>query len=169
MTSTRSKNGVSPLRSSHIISSLHAILKPFLLRRVKADVMIDLPPKKEYVLYAPLTMRQREAYDQVVAGTLRAYLIGDHGGQEKTEAEKVKKAVLEEPRQLRKKGTKNYDVDVDDDTYFEMLENGEVDERGIKPKAGEDDLEKLAREHQYKSTRKSLLSHCSFSIRKGPD
>jgi len=147
-------------RSSQIISSLHAILKPFLLRRVKADVEIDLPPKKEYVLYAPLTMPQREAYNRVVAGTLRAYLIGDHSlpGHEKKDAEKIKKDALEEPRQLRKKKRKNYLVDGDDEKYFEMVENGKVDERGVKPEERnieEDELAILGREHKYKSNRAS--------------
>lgn len=64
-------------RSSQIIGSLHAILKPFLLRRLKSDVEANLPPKKEYVLYAPLSMQQREAYNRVLDGTIRQYLIGE--------------------------------------------------------------------------------------------
>lgn len=62
-------------RTAQIINSLHAILKPFLLRRLKSDVESNLPPKKEYVLYAPLSVTQREAYDRVLEGTLRAYLM----------------------------------------------------------------------------------------------
>jgi ATP-dependent DNA helicase len=55
---------------------LHDILRPFLLRRLKADVERSLPPKKEYVLYAPLSRRQREVYDAVVKGSLRRLLAG---------------------------------------------------------------------------------------------
>ncbi|EFJ46678.1 hypothetical protein VOLCADRAFT_81789 [Volvox carteri f. nagariensis] len=42
-----------------MVSRLHAILKPFVLRRVKADVEIGVPPKQEVVLYAEMTEEQR--------------------------------------------------------------------------------------------------------------
>ena len=61
-------------RKNHIISSLHAILKPFLLRRVKADVETSLPKKREYILYAPLTGAQKELYRHILEGDSRAYL-----------------------------------------------------------------------------------------------
>ncbi|KAI9824382.1 MAG: hypothetical protein M1832_001917 [Thelocarpon impressellum] len=61
-------------RKNHVISSLHAILKPFLLRRVKADVETSLPKKREYMLYAPLTTTQKELYRQILEGNSRAYL-----------------------------------------------------------------------------------------------
>ena len=34
------------------------ILTPFLLRRLKTDVEFSLPPKKEILVYAPLTFQQ---------------------------------------------------------------------------------------------------------------
>lgn len=49
--------------NKRVITSLHGILKPFLLRRLKSDVENNLPPKKEYVLYAPLTKSQVDLYD----------------------------------------------------------------------------------------------------------
>jgi ATP-dependent DNA helicase len=55
---------------------LHEILRPFLLRRLKVDVERTLPPKKEYVLYAPLSERQCEVYDAVVKGSIRGLLAG---------------------------------------------------------------------------------------------
>jgi ATP-dependent DNA helicase len=61
-------------RKNQIVSSLHAILKPFLLRRVKADVEAALPKKREYILYAPLTLEQRELYRHICQGDSRAYL-----------------------------------------------------------------------------------------------
>lgn len=45
-----------------IISMMHKILQPMMLRRIKADVLKDLPPKREYVLYAPLTKEQTALY-----------------------------------------------------------------------------------------------------------
>ncbi|KZF23476.1 hypothetical protein L228DRAFT_209998 [Xylona heveae TC161] len=61
-------------RKSSLIASLHAILKPFLLRRVKADVESSLPKKREYILYAPLSGAQRELYREILEGNSRAYL-----------------------------------------------------------------------------------------------
>ncbi|KAI9672483.1 MAG: hypothetical protein M1817_003249 [Caeruleum heppii] len=61
-------------RKNHIISSLHAILKPFLLRRVKADVETSLPKKREYILYAPLSNTQKDLYRHILEGDSRAYL-----------------------------------------------------------------------------------------------
>ncbi|KAL8696552.1 MAG: hypothetical protein Q9201_007604 [Fulgogasparrea decipioides] len=61
-------------RRQETIDSLHAILKPFLLRRVKADVENHLPPKREYILYAPLTPEQKEMYLRIKDGDIRSYL-----------------------------------------------------------------------------------------------
>ncbi|KAI9439191.1 SNF2-family ATP dependent chromatin remodeling factor snf21 [Lactarius indigo] len=61
-------NGLAESRNTVLIHKLHEILRPFLLRRLKVDVERSLPPKKEYVLYAPLTERQREVYDAVTQG-----------------------------------------------------------------------------------------------------
>ena len=66
-------------------------------------------------------------------GTLRAYLIGKEKEKEGKE-KKLTEAELNAPRQLRVKGKMNgrYTVDGDDDEYFENLENGMLDGRGLK-------------------------------------
>ena len=61
-------------RKASLVTSLHAILKPFLLRRVKADVEHTLPKKREYVLFAPLSAEQSELYQEILSGNSRAYL-----------------------------------------------------------------------------------------------
>lgn len=61
-------------RQKKLVTSLHAVLKPFLLRRIKADVETSLPQKREYVLYAPLTQTQRDLYQEILDGNSRAYL-----------------------------------------------------------------------------------------------
>ena len=136
--------------SSQIIHSLHAILKPFLLRRLKIDVESSLPPKKEYVLFAPLSVRQSEVYDRVVTGGLRAFLMGK--GKTDKDVEKDKTIDVDAPRQLRDggKGRRRYDVDGDDDEYFNRLEKGDLDERR---KQAKKDVEDIGRDYQYKSTR----------------
>ncbi|KAH2937138.1 hypothetical protein KXW73_000525 [Aspergillus fumigatus] len=49
-------------RKRTLVSTMHSILKPFLLRRVKSDVETALPKKREYILYAPLTAEQKDLY-----------------------------------------------------------------------------------------------------------
>jgi len=133
-------------RAAKIIDSLHAILKPFLLRRLKVDVETTLPPKKEYVLYAPLSAVQREAYTRVIDGTLRQYLLGK-------ESTKAQANVDDGPRKLRGRKVKKYqELDGDDDEYFDMVENGQVDERGVVPEKEPENLEKISQEHREKAT-----------------
>lgn len=65
---------LSEKRQKKLVASLHAILKPFLLRRVKADVEKLMPRKREYVLFAPLTSMQRELYQAILDGNSRTFL-----------------------------------------------------------------------------------------------
>ncbi|KAI8065726.1 SNF2 family N-terminal domain-containing protein [Gongronella butleri] len=62
-------------QEDQIITSLHGILKPFLLRRLKTDVEHSLPKKKEYLLYAPLTAPQKNLYDALIKHRIRDFLI----------------------------------------------------------------------------------------------
>ncbi|PGH17583.1 hypothetical protein AJ80_04761 [Polytolypa hystricis UAMH7299] len=61
-------------RKRNLVSTMHAILKPFLLRRIKTDVETSLPKKREYILYAPLTLEQKDLYLEIINGTSRRYL-----------------------------------------------------------------------------------------------
>ncbi len=54
-----------------MVSRLHAILKPFMLRRVKADVQLGLPAKQEVVLYAAMAEEQRRMTKGLLDKTLR--------------------------------------------------------------------------------------------------
>lgn len=49
-----------------IVKRLHAILRPFMLRRIKADVEKSLLPKIELKLFVGLTTLQRETYKKVL-------------------------------------------------------------------------------------------------------
>ena len=64
----------STSNSNEVLTTLHDVLKPFLLRRVKTDVEDSLPKKREYILYAPLTITQKELYREIKEGNSRAYL-----------------------------------------------------------------------------------------------
>ncbi|CAN8099690.1 unnamed protein product [Discula destructiva] len=50
-----------------IISKLHKVLRPYLLRRLKADVEKQMPAKIEHVEFCRLSKRQRELYDGFLA------------------------------------------------------------------------------------------------------
>ncbi|KAG0626380.1 hypothetical protein M758_2G121300 [Ceratodon purpureus] len=60
-------------RKLQVVSKLHHILRPFLLRRLKTDVEKSLPKKKEIILYTPMTEKQKEYNDVLVTKTLNEY------------------------------------------------------------------------------------------------
>ncbi|KAJ9113364.1 hypothetical protein QFC19_000283 [Naganishia cerealis] len=71
----------------NLIHNLHTILKPFILRRVKKDVIMNLPPKKEYLIHIPLTLLQKKLYKDgldnnlhrsIVEVNLKEYLFYNH-------------------------------------------------------------------------------------------
>ncbi|CAK9807023.1 Lymphoid-specific helicase [Anthophora quadrimaculata] len=53
-------------QEKHVLSSLREILQPFMLRREKSDVYLEVPPKKELIVYAPLTELQHDLYKAVL-------------------------------------------------------------------------------------------------------
>ncbi|ANB15712.1 Irc5p [Sugiyamaella lignohabitans] len=59
----------------NLISSLHAILRPFLLRRLKTDISMFLPDKREYIIYGGLTDEQTELYERILQRTAREYVV----------------------------------------------------------------------------------------------
>eukprot|EP00079_Xenopus_tropicalis_P023419 XP_012815803.1 PREDICTED: SWI/SNF-related matrix-associated actin-dependent regulator of chromatin subfamily A member 5 isoform X1 [Xenopus tropicalis] len=54
------------LGDQKLVERLHMVLKPFLLRRIKADVEKSLPPKKEIKIYVGLSKMQREWYTKIL-------------------------------------------------------------------------------------------------------
>ncbi|KAJ2629294.1 putative ATPase, partial [Coemansia sp. RSA 1290] len=56
---------ISQEASSSVISKLHQILQPFLLRRLKSDVEKHLPPKREYLITCPMAPLQYDYYQAV--------------------------------------------------------------------------------------------------------
>jgi helicase SWR1 len=49
------------------VSKLHTVLRPYLLRRLKADVEKELPSKYEHLVLCPLSRRQRFLYDEFMS------------------------------------------------------------------------------------------------------
>ena len=56
-----------------VVAKLHAILRPFLLRRMKSDVELTLPRKKEIIIYANMTEHQKNLQDHLINKTLENY------------------------------------------------------------------------------------------------
>lgn len=70
-------------RRAQVVAKLHAILRPFLLRRMKTDVELMLPRKKEIILYATMSEQQRSFEQHLIDKTLEDHLRknawSDHG------------------------------------------------------------------------------------------
>ncbi|XP_055336791.1 chromatin-remodeling complex ATPase chain Iswi-like [Paramacrobiotus metropolitanus] len=64
------------LGDQNLVQRLHAVLRPFLLRRIKADVEKRLPPKKETKIYVGLSGMQRELYTKLLMKDLNVLNSG---------------------------------------------------------------------------------------------
>ena len=58
-----------------VVSKLHSILRPFLLRRMKEDVEHMLPRKKEIIIYANMTAHQKQIQTHLIEKTFDNYLF----------------------------------------------------------------------------------------------
>ena len=86
---------VAQEQQNSILTTLHQILTPFLLRRVKTDVDLQIPPKKEVMVYCPLTPRQEEIYRHIVERTINAYIDKDEEKKEEVLPEKRKRTAVD--------------------------------------------------------------------------
>lgn len=91
------KGSTTPMLSAEerdlIVTSLHRIIKPFLLRRMKVDVVQDMPPKIERTVYCPLSGLQRKVYaiirsyvekkEQASTGPTRGHADADTENEDK--------------------------------------------------------------------------------------
>jgi ATP-dependent DNA helicase len=78
-------------RKNQTVTKLHEILRPFLLRRIKTDVLSELPPKKEVIIYSGISKLQAGYADLIDKGTLRDTLIsqGIEGGRTLSQTNKL--------------------------------------------------------------------------------
>ena len=60
-------------------AQLRRLVQPFLLRRLKSDVLRELPPKIEHVRRIPLTEEERRAYHASAAAALQSLAGGGQG------------------------------------------------------------------------------------------
>jgi len=88
-------------RKDHVISMLHQILSPFLLRRLKTDVDLQIPPKKELLVYCPMSKMQIELYRATVERTITTLLGLD------SEVEKEETAELQDNGRPKRRAKKD--------------------------------------------------------------
>lgn len=73
---TKVEDILSTEEQDRIVTKMHEILRPFVLRRIKTETLGDkLPPKREIVVYCGMSSLQREYYARVLSGTLRESLV----------------------------------------------------------------------------------------------
>ncbi|XP_035687270.1 chromodomain-helicase-DNA-binding protein 1-like [Branchiostoma floridae] len=70
--------------SSSVRQELHTILQPFLLRRVKSEVIKDLPKKSEVIVYHGLTALQKKYYKAILMKDMDAFQTFGPLGPSKT-------------------------------------------------------------------------------------
>jgi SWI/SNF-related matrix-associated actin-dependent regulator of chromatin subfamily A member 5 len=61
---------IENVHEEHVVSKLHSLLQPFLLRRLKVDVAKDLPPKREIKLYTGMVELQAYWYKSILSRNL---------------------------------------------------------------------------------------------------
>ena len=61
-------------RGANLLQSLHRLLRPFMLRRLKVQVETDLPPKKISLIYTGLSEIQRKLYKQLLEKDVEALM-----------------------------------------------------------------------------------------------
>eukprot|EP00462_Mataza_sp_D1_P009603 CAMPEP_0175170234 /NCGR_PEP_ID=MMETSP0087-20121206/30095_1 /TAXON_ID=136419 /ORGANISM="Unknown Unknown, Strain D1" /LENGTH=1207 /DNA_ID=CAMNT_0016460833 /DNA_START=1 /DNA_END=3624 /DNA_ORIENTATION=- len=69
-----SSAGSDDLKSG-LLTKLHRILRPFMLRRLKSDVECNLLPKKETLVYVGMSEMQRKVYSSIISKEFDA-LVG---------------------------------------------------------------------------------------------
>lgn len=65
---------------NRLISQLHKILRPFMLRRLKKEVETSLPPKHETILFTGMSAMQKKLYRDILIRDIDA-LQGTSGGR----------------------------------------------------------------------------------------
>lgn len=116
---------VAKEREQNILHMLHQILTPFLLRRLKCDVTLEVPPKREVIVYAPLTQKQETFYKAIVNKTIEKML-----GQNKGKAEMASPAGGRYRRRSRK-FVDYSEIDKDTPNDLEKLINGLLKQQEI--------------------------------------
>ena len=69
---TGGEGGEGGEAETEVVSQLHKVLRPFLLRRLKSDVEKGLPPKKETILKIGMSALQKKTYGALLQRDIEA-------------------------------------------------------------------------------------------------
>lgn len=81
------ENPIAKYKDERIMEQLKHMVAPFILRRLKKDVLKDIPDKLEEVYYAQLSDEQRKIYDGEVVKIRRSLEKGDDKAFDKSKIE----------------------------------------------------------------------------------
>lgn len=154
-----------------LVNQLHGILKPFLLRRVKKEVNLNLPPKREYIIYAPLTDLQKRLYyaaSKEGSVGLRNEIINllesTMGSNYLKERDIKIKELKENASKLAKKRKRRADyAEVSDESFFQSLEDEANDDEKSE---SEDDEYTITRREIFKVLNSQNLRNRAMQLRK---
>ncbi|PRP86642.1 fun thirty related protein Fft2 (predicted) [Planoprotostelium fungivorum] len=90
------------------VDQIKSILSPFILRRLKSEVFMEIPPKEETVVLVPFSEDQKEIYDEILQQSKKAW-----SDRKKEEREKLSESIdieemEEEEEKKTKKGKKSF-------------------------------------------------------------
>ncbi|ESO92017.1 hypothetical protein LOTGIDRAFT_121549 [Lottia gigantea] len=127
-------------KENNILSMLHQILRPFMLRRLKTDVDLLIPPKKEILVYAPMTAEQQEMYRYTVDKTILQKI------------EEKNKEVIEYNEAGRPKrksaGKVNYGLMLENQIESDLLDGNKSRKQAKAEENDEEELEAWAKKSQ---------------------
>lgn len=117
-----------------LVKNLHTILKPFILRRLKKDVIRNLPPKKEYIIHISLSSLQKKLYQDALNNNLlygllevylKEYITYNHDDLFKPSeiSDFIQKKLVVKPLQKRNKSRSLREVESDEE--FDFVENSD--------------------------------------------
>lgn len=70
------ENSFAHISDGEQVARLHNLLSPHLLRRLKKDVLQQLPPKKEQIVRVELSNLQRDVYKQILTQSYKVLAGG---------------------------------------------------------------------------------------------
>ncbi|XP_059478534.1 lymphocyte-specific helicase-like [Neocloeon triangulifer] len=119
-------------KNNQVIAKLHKILKPFMLRRTKADVELGLPPKREILVFTPMTAMQKELYELILHKKIHAHLLEEKRNKVTIDLnDDLPIACRLRDRQL----TKGYNFDKMSFEEFEVMYNANLKSHEVESKS----------------------------------
>ena len=76
-------------QENYVLSMVHQILSPFLMRRIKTEVELELPEKQELLVFCPMTDLQMKYYKTISERTILSILNQRNHGTDDIDYEKL--------------------------------------------------------------------------------